>query len=229
MTLNYKGLPYKTEWVEYPDIKAVGERIGAKPTILSPYDSGMMLWTCPMLIDPNRLDSDGKPTVLSDSIIIAKYLDEVYPDRKVIPDGTHALHAAWLQFIDQNILGKLAILLIPDCANILGPRGREYYITNNEKCWGPLSKMCPDREQAWKDVREGLNTVAAALDANGKGEGVDLRVIPGQDSYADFAMIAPFLWAELVASREELDMMKGWNDGRWGKLLNLHAGLLRVD
>ncbi|MBH0005029.1 Hsp70 family protein [Pseudoalteromonas sp. SWYJZ12] len=58
MALNYKRLPYQTQWVEYPDIGKVGQEIGAKPTTPNPDGSGTLLWTCPMIIDPNHLDAD---------------------------------------------------------------------------------------------------------------------------------------------------------------------------
>jgi glutathione S-transferase len=229
MVLNHKRIPYKTEWVEYPDIGKVGKEIGAKPTTPNPDGTGSMLWTCPMIIDPNHLDSQGKQTVLSDSIVIAKYLDDKYPDRQVIPEGTDAFHNVWLSFVGQNVNGKLANLLVPECPAALGPRGKEYFTTTREKWWGPLSQMCPDREKAWKAVEEGLSKVAAALDANGESEERNLRVIPGRECYADFAILAPIQWVVAIATKEEIDRLKGWNGGRWGKLLELHAELFRVD
>ncbi|RDB17589.1 Glutathione S-transferase-like protein ustS [Hypsizygus marmoreus] len=229
MALNYKRLPYQTQWVEYPDIGKVGQEIGAKPTTPNPDGSGTLLWTCPMIIDPNHIDSDGKPTVISDSIVIAKYLDEVYPERKVIPEGTDALYNVWSQFIGQNITGKLASLLVPLCPNVLSERGKEYFITTREKWWGPLDKMCPDREKGWAGVQEGLNKVAAALDANGEGDEKRLRVIPGREWYADFTLIAPLLWASTIVDKKELEALRGWNDGRWGKILDSHAEVLRIE
>ncbi|KAG6873392.1 hypothetical protein C0995_016202 [Termitomyces sp. Mi166 len=231
IALNYKQIPYRTKWVEYPDIGKVGKEIGARPTTPSPDGSGVMLWTCPMIIDPNHLDAEGKPTVVADSQVIIKYLDEVYPEIKAIPDGTAALHNVWLSFIGQNITGKLANLCVPLCPNILPPRSREYFVTTREKWWGPLDKMCPDRPMAWKEVHAGLNKVAGALDANRKRNEAHLHVIPGKLSYADFALVAPLLWAKSIISDKEFDALKGWNEGRWGKILDefQNAGLLRVD
>ncbi|KAG6848756.1 hypothetical protein H0H93_014355 [Arthromyces matolae] len=182
-----------------------------------------------MIVDPNRLDAEGKATVLSDSPVIIKYLDEVYPEIKAIPDGTAALHTVWLSFIGQNVTGKLAPLCVPLCPNILSPRGKEYFITTREKWWAPLDKMCPDRSKAWKDVQDGLKKVADALDANGEGHGENLRAIPGTTSYADFALLGALLWAKSLVSEEEFKTLKSWNDGRWGKILEENANLLRVD
>ncbi|KAG6906656.1 hypothetical protein DXG01_012713 [Tephrocybe rancida] len=229
MALNYKKIPYRTEWVEYPDIGKVGQEIGAKPTTPNPDGSGVLLWTCPMLIDPNNVDSDGKATVLSDSPVIIKYLEEIYPEIKAIPEGTAALHDVWLPFIGQNITMKIASLVVPGCPAILSPRGKEYFVTTREKWWGPLNQMCPDRPKAWKGVQEGLDKVAKALDANGEGQGDNLRVIPGKVAYADFALVAPLLWAKSILDEGEFNTLTGWNGGRWGKVLELNADVLRVD
>ncbi|KAG6853436.1 hypothetical protein C0991_004436 [Blastosporella zonata] len=227
MALNYKQIPYRTEWVEYPDIGQVGKEIGAKPTTPNPDGSGVLLWTCPMLIDPNHLDVEGKATVLSDSPVIIKYLDEVYPEIKAIPDGTADIHTVWLPLAG-SITGKLGKLIVPLCPNILSPRGAEYFVTTREKWWGPLNQFCPDRAKAWINVQEALDKIASALDANGEG-GENLRVVPGKVTYADFALVAPFLWAQSILSEEEFNALKSWNGGRWGKILEQNAALLGVD
>ncbi|RDB17722.1 Glutathione S-transferase-like protein ustS [Hypsizygus marmoreus] len=212
MTLNYKRLPYKTQWVEYPDIGKVGQEIGAKPTTPNPDGSGTLLWTCPMLVDPTHLDASGKPTVLSDSLVIVKYLDAVYPERKVIEDGTDALHAAWAAFIWQNLTGKIVNLVVPLCPNILSERSREYFVATREKWWGPLADMCPDRVKVWAEVQNGLDKIATALNAN------------------DFTLVAPLFWVSSIVGKDELDALESWNGGRWRKIMDLHqaSGVLKI-
>ncbi|KAF5384408.1 hypothetical protein D9615_003257 [Tricholomella constricta] len=229
LALNYKGLRYRTEWVEYPDIEKVGKELGAKPTGLKPDGSGDGYWTCPMLLDPNRLDSEGKPTVLSDSYHIARYLDTVYPEPQLFPTGTFALHKAWARFVSQYIHNPLVDLMLPVCPNILAPRSKEYFVTTREAWFMPLIDLCPDRKKAWKMVQEGLDHVAEALDENGVEEAQNLRVIPGRTSYADFMLLAPFLWAVALSPEEESEALKARNDGRWGKLLELHEDLLVIE
>ncbi|KAG6826521.1 hypothetical protein H0H92_015493 [Tricholoma furcatifolium] len=226
LALNYKQIPYRTEWVEYPDIGKVGREIGAKPTTPVPDGSGTLLWTCPMILDPNHLDAEGKATAVSESSIIIKYLDDTYPEIKVIPDGTEAMQQAWFSLIVENVHSRIKFVAVPRCPDILSPRGREYFITTREKWWGPLDKMCPDRETAWKAVQEGLDNVAQALDANGGKE--NLRVVPGKPTYADFVLVAPLLWARSTVTEEEFETLKSWNDGRWGKIVEQSEPLLRV-
>ncbi|KAG6822008.1 hypothetical protein H0H92_015676, partial [Tricholoma furcatifolium] len=212
MALNYKQIPYRTEWVEYPDIGKVRQEIGAKLTTPNPDGSGTLLCTCPMILDPNHLDAEGKATVVSDSPVIITYLDATYPEIKAIPDGTQAIQEMWLPLVGKNITSKLASILVPRCPDILPPRGREYFITTREKWWGPLDKMCPDLEKGWKSVQEGLDKVAQALDVNGERE--NLRVIPGKTTvYADFVIVAPLLWAKSIVTEEEFNTLKTWNGG----------------
>lgn len=230
LTLNFKQIPYQTEWLEYPDIGPKGREIGAPPTIHNPDGSGDMLWTVPMLLDPNNLDDDGKPTVLSDSNNIVEYLDRVYTVNKVIPQGTTALIAAWEQFIRNNILGKLAWPVIVLCPKVLAPRSKEYFIQTREKWWGPLDKRCPDRKKALEEAREGFTKVAAALDSDSSAQDT-LTVIPGQISYADFLMLGPVLWATAILESEEVAALRSWNDNKWGRIMDMYRdrGLLRVD
>lgn len=229
MALNYKRIPYRTQWVEFQDIGEVGKAIGAPPTTPIPDGSGNMLWTVPMLVDPNHLNVEGKPTVLSDSANIVKYLEDAYPERKVIPEGTEALHRAWRDVIYQNITSKVAMIVVPLCPDVLSPRAKEYFVSTRE-AWsgGPLKDFCPDHAKAWEDLKEGLSKVAVALDANGVDGEVHLRVIPGKVTYADFLMVAPLLFGVTLISKEELEALRGWNNGRWGKVLDVHVGLLRI-
>ncbi|RDB17598.1 Glutathione S-transferase-like protein ustS [Hypsizygus marmoreus] len=202
----------------------------SKATMRNPDGSGTPLWTCPMLVDPTHLDTSGKPTVLSDSLVIVKYLDAVYPEHKVIQDGTNALYAAWAAFIWQNLGGKLVELVVPLCPNILSERSREYFVMTREKRLGPLSEMCPDRAKAWAEVQNGLDKIAAALNANGEGDEKNLKVIPGRESYADFTLVAPLLWASSIIGKDEMEVLESWNGGRWRKIMDLHqaSGVLKI-
>ncbi|PSR72266.1 hypothetical protein PHLCEN_2v11858 [Hermanssonia centrifuga] len=94
-SLNYKGLPYRTEWVEYPDIEVLCIRIGAPPTSTK---HGRPRYTLPVIYDPST------NSVISDSVDIAKYLDETYPDTpKLLPAGTEAFQAMFLDSVWPSI------------------------------------------------------------------------------------------------------------------------------
>ncbi|KAJ7574088.1 hypothetical protein C8J56DRAFT_757479, partial [Mycena floridula] len=84
--LNFKGLQYKTQWVEYCDIEQVSKALGAKPTDIK---ARKPLYTLPMIYD----DSTG--AMVTDSIAIAEYLDITYPEKSLLmPAGAYNLHMA---------------------------------------------------------------------------------------------------------------------------------------
>jgi glutathione S-transferase len=216
LALNYKHIPYRTQWVEFPDIGTVGKAIGAKQTTPNPDGSGAMIWTLPMLVDPNHQEEDGRPTVVSDSLCIVEYLERTYPELPLFPEGTRALHAAWMQFINVNLLNRsLRDLVIPECPNILSSRGRQYFVQTREVWLGTsLGEVCPDRETAWKVVREGLDKIAGVLDANGTVGTRNLTIVPGKVCYADFVLLSSLLWVTVTVGKEEIEALKTWNEGR---------------
>ena len=81
--LNIKGLPYCTQWIEYPDIADHLKSFGVPPTepgTLTPY-------TLPAIYDPKT------KRVVAESSKIAAYLDDEYLDTSAImPKETRAFH-----------------------------------------------------------------------------------------------------------------------------------------
>ncbi|TFK67428.1 hypothetical protein BDN72DRAFT_822391 [Pluteus cervinus] len=71
-TLNYKRLPYTTEWVQMESIAAVYKQTGAEPT--QHKRDGTPIYTLPVIFDPNT------NRAISDSLQITNYLDKQYPD-----------------------------------------------------------------------------------------------------------------------------------------------------
>jgi glutathione S-transferase len=75
-------------WVPFADIESVSKEHGFPPTSMKP--DGSAFYTLPAIRDLET----GK--ALSDSFEIAKYLDERYPTRLVIPSGTEDQQAAFV-------------------------------------------------------------------------------------------------------------------------------------
>ncbi|MCJ1443855.1 MAG: hypothetical protein MMC23_004355 [Stictis urceolatum] len=72
LALSFKGVPFKTSWVDIPDIPAV--RQGLDCPAARKLDDGSDFFTLPMLQDP----ASGR--VIDDSFDIATYLDDTFPD-----------------------------------------------------------------------------------------------------------------------------------------------------
>lgn len=110
-SLNFKGIPYKTIWLEYPDIEPTMRSIGAAPTTNA---GGKTMYTLPVIVDPFRPTSSGGPIVVSDSWAIAEYLDNAYPGtQQLIPEGTNALQMHFQTHVNKILfLEALAPILI---------------------------------------------------------------------------------------------------------------------
>ncbi|KAG8687802.1 hypothetical protein FRC08_011760 [Ceratobasidium sp. 394] len=94
LTLNYKGIPYRVQYVRFHEIESTLKALG-----VSPPKPGSR-YTLPVIADPSS-DPDGQPTYISDSFDIAVYLDDKYPAPKypaVLPIGTRPLQKI---FVDQ--------------------------------------------------------------------------------------------------------------------------------
>ena len=74
MLLNYKKIPYKVEWVNFPEIEAMCKSIGAAPS--GKKTDGKPHYTVPVIkIEPPTGSSD-PVVVLSDSYNIAQYIEQ---------------------------------------------------------------------------------------------------------------------------------------------------------
>jgi glutathione S-transferase len=72
LALSFKGVPFKTTWVDILDIPDVRKGLGCPAT--RKLDDGSDFFTLPMLKDP----ASGR--VVGDSFAIASYLEDAYPD-----------------------------------------------------------------------------------------------------------------------------------------------------
>ena len=213
-TLNYKGLAYKTVWVEYPDIKEVSLKLGASATGTNPLD-GSPFYTLPMIHDPKT------GAVVSDSFKIAEYLDATYPDTpRVIPDGTRGLQLA---FDDAafSILMPLFQFTAPLTSSKLNQRSAEYFSRTRAIMFGKsMEELYPGedrREEEWKKVESGLEKIA-------KWYSQGSTFISGKSDapiFADFRVAALLLWVRRLFGRDSTEWknLASWHGGRWGNLV----------
>ncbi|KAI0800557.1 hypothetical protein C8Q74DRAFT_1314072 [Fomes fomentarius] len=218
LTLNYKGIPFKTVWLNYLQIEPTLKELSVGPTTTWP--DGSPMYTLPAIYDP----STGKG--LAESSAIARYLDETYPDTpRIIPEGTEAFHEALEAALFPTIfisLGSLLMPLVPQFATTT--EDAEYYKAAREKQLGvPLDALSPlgsaVREQQWTASEAGLGKVAAWLDVGGR-EG---QFFMGERvSYADIVLAALFIAIKRSVGEEseEWKRFTGWHGGRWVKLVD---------
>ncbi|GKT51539.1 glutathione S-transferase-like protein ustS [Colletotrichum spaethianum] len=112
-TLNYKGIDYETEWLEYPDIKARLEAAGIEPWL-----EQRASHTCPAVQFP-----DG--TYVMNSAKIIKNLEERYPEKPLHPDSEEAQASSQLT---SRLWGPLQPVMMPEVyRTILGERSQPFF------------------------------------------------------------------------------------------------------
>jgi hypothetical protein len=121
--LNFKGIPYKTTWLEYLDIEPTLRSIGAAPTSTKP--DGTPFHMVPVIVDPSRRAPSGGPLVLSDSWVIAEYLDKEYPTSgPLFPQGTKALQKLFHDHLTGAMFRPILPILLPPILHILNEASR---------------------------------------------------------------------------------------------------------
>ncbi|EIN07718.1 hypothetical protein PUNSTDRAFT_114205 [Punctularia strigosozonata HHB-11173 SS5] len=210
--LGIKGLPFKTVWVEFPDIADAAKKIGAAPTVTL---NGASSYTLPVIHDL----STGK--VVSDSWAIAEYLDETYPDRPtVLPKPTRGLQSYFVATARDAIIGDLANIVVFSTYKHLRPRGQDYFRATREKLFGRKLEDFPQGEQLlphWAKLEAGFGKFADAIKKNGEGS----QFITGDTiSFADLVLAGWLIWLRQVRGAEDWEKVRSWNGGFWGRYLD---------
>ncbi|KAH9016896.1 hypothetical protein EDB85DRAFT_2155559 [Lactarius pseudohatsudake] len=166
IVLNYKSIPHKTEWVEFPDIGALAQRIGAPHTVL--LHGGQPLYTVPILRDPTTERS------LSGSLQIALNLERMYPDAPTLfPRGMEDAIIAFDAQFTHSVGGALAPLLLLRIWAQLNEGSKLYFRTARERMLGQPRRAA---------LREALEPFAKDADARGQS---DMFLLGERETYAD--------------------------------------------
>lgn len=174
LALNYKGVPYKTEWTEYPDIADKFKKFGIPKN--DPNVNPNAEFSCPAARFP-----DG--SYVMDSRKIAETLDKLVPQPSL-----HTDRADVIDRVQSTVLacqGALGPLLMPAVPNLLPPRSAEYFHTTRAKRFGmPLpefAKSDKGGENAWKNAEPHFAKLKDIL-----GEKSGPYVLGEEVSFADF-------------------------------------------
>jgi len=209
--LNIKGLPYRTVWVEYPDIEPLCKKIGAAKT-----NSLSAAYTLPVIHDPAH------NAVVSDSIEIARYLDKTYPDTiPLFPRGSQALQAAFQSAHESTVAQAMYLIMLPLSCAQLNPASEAYFRRTREAIFGmkmeEFSPLGPTRDLHWKTLSAGHQVMAGWLAKNEQGP----FVMGDQISYADATIAAYLIWMRTVFGSESAEWkdVLTWQDGKWAAYL----------
>ncbi|EKM75008.1 hypothetical protein AGABI1DRAFT_116585 [Agaricus bisporus var. burnettii JB137-S8] len=208
--LNFKNLPYKTLYFEFPDMAKEFSKVGIPPSSVSADGPS---YTVPSLID------DSTNTRISESFTIALYLDKQYPDTpKLFPAGTEALQAAFHEEF-YKVMSPTFPFFFPKAGNVLNKPSDDYFAATRAKMFGmSMADFEPKGEarvEAWKKVKDAFDTLESWMKKTPgpffMGETV---------SFADFViggLLNEFSMCMGEDSQEWQDVLK-WNNGRWATL-----------
>ncbi|EIW74584.1 hypothetical protein CONPUDRAFT_113118 [Coniophora puteana RWD-64-598 SS2] len=213
--LGYKGLPFNTEWVEYPDIAPKMQQLGADPVTTDP--NRQVKYTLPVIYDPNQ------SRFVTDSFKIAEYLEETYPDpeRPLFPHGSVVLAAGFENAFDSCIDGAHYWVLC-DVPSMLNPRSAQYFLKTRSE-WLKVDKLIdissPGSEQRTKHenvMRKGLGLFEGWMKKS-KGK----WIMGDTFSFADIAIAAQFFWYMRVMPPTDWEKINGWRgDGlKWEQVV----------
>ncbi|KAF8960754.1 hypothetical protein BDZ97DRAFT_1281072 [Flammula alnicola] len=210
--LNFKGIPYKTEWIEFPDIEAHCKKFGILPTSQNP--DGSPYFTLPAIHDPST------GVYIADSFLIAEYLEKTYPTPSLFPYNTLGLQTPF----EDTYLGYLDALwsfILPVVCVNLNPPSEEYFRRTREQEFGmKLEDLVPKGEKAdaeWEKYKDGLGTVDVWYAKSGGPFLMDDTV-----SWADFVIAGYVIWLRIVWGEDSQQWkdITSWHDGRWQNLID---------
>ncbi|KAI5995354.1 hypothetical protein EDC04DRAFT_2802275 [Pisolithus marmoratus] len=149
--LGYKGLPFRVEWVEYPDIAPRMKAIGARQNKVD----GREMYTLPVVSDPNT------GALITDSWEIAAYLETTYPEKPIFPNKSKGLiHALDTAF--NNHRGAASAFPLLRAGEILNERSTEYFVTTMEAIFkqkiSEFSPEGPKRDEHWVAIERAMGT-----------------------------------------------------------------------
>ncbi|KAG2031928.1 hypothetical protein BDR03DRAFT_1002879 [Suillus americanus] len=203
--LGHKGLPYEVIWVEFCEIAATMKGIGASPTAGERY-------TVPVIKDLNT------GAVVSDSHVIAKYLDETYPDKPLIPHGTHVLIETFETLFINTVMMPSFKLLAVRTLEIQNDISRGMFIESRLKMFRETrwDDMAPEgkAQEMWAALKKGLGVVDGWYQ---KGGG--RWIMRNTFSFADIVVASWVAWWNTVLNEQERQEVHALHGGRWAHLL----------
>lgn len=144
-----------------------------------------------------------------DSLVIAEYLEERYPDRPSLFGSPHG--AALARFVagwtDRTVQLNASKPILMDIFGCLHPGDRAYFRETREKRFGKrLEEICPDPQAELPAFRLLLEPARRVL--------AKQRFIAGEaPNYADYTLYGTFMWWRMtsrLAPFEQDDAMFAW-------------------
>ncbi|KAK6355089.1 hypothetical protein TWF696_004213 [Orbilia brochopaga] len=185
--LNYKGVPYETEWVEYPDIRVRLAAMGL------PSKGGLMPYTLPMLRVTTTSADGSEPEVkyLTDSADIAKYINDEHPEPFM--DFDSDINTEAVDFLTNTLRDPYCGVVLCEIPDIL-PERSAAYVHETRPIWMgmPIADFKKKKiaEGAWENLETGIEKLRELLRRNGGP-----FLLGEKLSFGDVAIIGYMVWA----------------------------------
>ncbi|KAJ5994749.1 hypothetical protein N7481_001726 [Penicillium waksmanii] len=183
LMLNYKRIPYRTVFLEFPDIEPTLKELGIAP------ESGTK-YTVPAI---QHLPTN---TTIMDSTPISQFIEKTYPDPPVplASDLGQEIEAK-----SRSVVGKsFYISVMPREIDILSPRAQEFYRRTREATLGHKLEdlLDPEKEeQVWKSLNDSTSGISELIKTN-KADGP--FILGAKPSYTDFFIAGSLQSAKMV-------------------------------
>ncbi|CAG5166061.1 uncharacterized protein ALTATR162_LOCUS6878 [Alternaria atra] len=159
LMLNYKRLPYKTTFLEFPDIEPALKRLGVHPA----ESSAVNKYIVPVI---HHAPTN---TYVMDSISIAQFLESTYPD---LPVPLTSELGREIESKARTVIGPVfRVAVMPREIAILSPRSQEYFRRTREAAVGcKLEDLLNEEkeEMAWRKIEEDMRTIGQLMLTNEK-------------------------------------------------------------
>ncbi|TFB05273.1 hypothetical protein CCMA1212_002569 [Trichoderma ghanense] len=174
LMLNYKRIPYRTVFLEMPDIEPTLKELGIPPH--DPASGNRKNYTVPAIqhVPTNKYIMDSKP--------IAEFLESTYPDPPL--QLTSELGSEIELKLRTLIAPTLYQSIIPREINMFSPRAQEYFRRTREAQLGKkLEDLLAGEEERWKAADVDLRAISELMKRN---QGNGPFVLGARPSYSDF-------------------------------------------
>lgn len=191
LILNFKGIPYKTEWLEYPDIAPTLKSFGIPPS--EP--------PCTAYTSPTIRISD---KYVMDSRKIADVLEKEYPSPSLHLDSPLLKK---VEELAPQCITALAPVYIPRAPRyVLNPPSAEYFDRTRAARFGmPLSQLENEKggESAWKIAEPKWKELGTLLKAE-----VGPFFMGKTVSYADMIVVGALHFSTMLGDDEVFQRLK---------------------
>ena len=204
LVLNYKAIPYKTTWLEYPSIAPTFTALGIPP-------NDPALNPTPYSIPAVRLP-DGR--YIMDSLAIATEIEKLHPEKPLRLD---AQVLGEVMAVVPEVMGPMRGVVMPgSAAKLLNPESKAYFEETREKRFGmPLEELARKEggDEAYEKARPAFRKLGELLEKNGKGGPFFL----GEEaSFVDFVVVGL------------LEFMRRIEEGILERVVGMEPGLGRL-